>query len=488
MATNSTTKSLTPILVTGMGRSGSTLAMQLLGTDPDCVFDQVYPLESRYLSLIAHFAAQWQGWTFADYGQTASAYQSILGTNPIVLRAGQDESRLLNIPMSSDVLSALWKQFSDTVRIENPASRFYAEKVVEWMPSFLSSSMDTYALYLFRDPRDLFLSANSFNAKRGYLAFGRQQTDTDRDHALTLAYRYLHRFENYKAFKAAGGKASLVRYEDLALNPIPTLKDLIDTVGIDIRPLPDDKSYSQHRTSGSIQESIERWKREPVNQAVLDVFDEVLHDILRELDYEVSGTKTAPLVFDFCGKSREKLLGSVTGSENVQLVGTSDAGLSVVVKRADATGGGARAIEMDFRCNDVSMNDVSECWVCVSGEFGGRAGLSWSSGADTFETSKSSDFTKLYDPGTHCTTLRFNLSSEESWCGQLSSLRLHISNTVSSRSKASMNIRSVKLLSADKESAGAVPKVEDKSAANGLRKGVGSFFGNLLGSSSDTNA
>lgn len=462
--------------------------MQLLGTDPDCVFDQVYPLESRYLSLITHFAAQWQGWTFSDYGQTASAYQSILGTNPIVLRAGQDQSKLLKIPMSSDVLSALWKQFSDTVRVEKPSSRFYAEKVVEWMPSFLSNCMDSYALYLFRDPRDLFLSANSFNAKRGYLAFGRQQADTDRDHALTLAYRYLHRFENYKAFKAAGGKASLVRYEDLALNPIPTLKDLIDAIGINIRPLQDDKSYSQHRTSGSIQESIARWKREPVNQAVLDVFDEVLQDVLRELDYEVSGTKTAPLVFDFCGKSGGKLVGSVVGSENARLAGTSDAGLLVEVTDAVTAGGDAQSINLDLQCSDISMNDVSECWVCVSGDFGGRAGLSWSSGAGIFETSKSSDFLKSYDPGTHCTTLRFNLSSEESWCGQLSSLRLHISNTVHNRSHPSMNIRLVKLLSADKKTAGDVAKVEDKSAASGSRKGVGSFFGNLLGSSKDPSA
>ncbi len=478
-----------PILVTGMGRSGSTLAMQLLGTDPDCVFDQVYPLESRYLSLITHFAAQWQGWTFADYGQAASAYQSILGTNPIVLRGGQERGKILNIPRSSDVLIALWKQFSDAVRVDKPNSRFYAEKVVEWMPSFLSGTMDTYALYLFRDPRDLFLSANSFNAKRGYLAFGRQQADTDRDHALTLAYRYLHRFENYKAFKAAGGKASLIRYEDLALDPIPALQDLIDATGIDIKPLADDQSYSQHRTSGSIQDSIARWKREPVNQAVLDVFDEVLHDVLLELNYETTHPDTAHRVFDFRGKSAEKLLGTVTGSENVQLGGTSDAGLLVILKDdARTASGDEQSVELDLHTSDILMNEVSECWICISGDFGGRASLLWRSGVDAFDTSKSSDFVKSYDPGHHCTTLRFDLSCEDSWCGELSSLRLQITNTALQKcAKPSLNVRLVKLIRSDRVKAVTVAKGADNAEAGAPRKGVGRFFTQLLGSSKDSS-
>src|SRR5262245_6681528 len=49
-------KALTPILVAGSGRSGTTMLMELLGTDPRVAFDRVYPFENRYLSYFAKFA------------------------------------------------------------------------------------------------------------------------------------------------------------------------------------------------------------------------------------------------------------------------------------------------------------------------------------------------------------------------------------------------------------------------------------------------
>src|SRR5438045_1003360 len=49
-------KYLTPILVAGSGRSGTTMLMALLGTDPRVAFDRVYPFENRYLTYLAKFA------------------------------------------------------------------------------------------------------------------------------------------------------------------------------------------------------------------------------------------------------------------------------------------------------------------------------------------------------------------------------------------------------------------------------------------------
>jgi len=48
--------SLTPILVDGYGRSGTTALMTLLGSDPRVVFDRRYPFENRYLTYLAKFA------------------------------------------------------------------------------------------------------------------------------------------------------------------------------------------------------------------------------------------------------------------------------------------------------------------------------------------------------------------------------------------------------------------------------------------------
>src|SRR5882724_7647293 len=47
---------LTPILVAGCGRSGTTVLMELLATDPRVAFDRRYPNENRCLTYLAKFA------------------------------------------------------------------------------------------------------------------------------------------------------------------------------------------------------------------------------------------------------------------------------------------------------------------------------------------------------------------------------------------------------------------------------------------------
>lgn len=477
---------LTPILVSGMGRSGSTLAMQLLGTDPTCVFDQVYPLESRYLSMITHFAAQWQGWTFADYGQTASAYQSVLGNNPVVVRNNVEQdagtgpdAKLLNIPQSGDVLLTLWKQFTAAARVGKPNARFYGEKTVEWLPSFLAPYLDVYAIYMFRDPRDLFISANKFNSKRGYLAFGRTQQDTDRDHAITLAFKFLQRYENFRVFKALGGKASCTRYEDLALNPVPTVSDLVEQTGMQISALKDENSFSQHRTSGSVEQSIARWKREPLDEAVMEIFNEILFDILKEMRYETTRT-TGGMTIDFtAGGASENQTNSdslkkhIANVSSATITSFSHDGLKLTPE-ADS-----REVSLELNMNDIAMDEVLEAWVCVSGTFGGSLTIGWASGSSDYHFSTTAEASKQYDPGHHCTCLRFShLGNEPTFKGPLSKLLLKFEHKNLLPPHASLNVRLIKLVSKSKMSTNTTPDVSEREEP-GKRKG---FFSQLLGS------
>ncbi len=382
---------LTPILVTGMGRSGSTLAMQLLGTDEACVMDRLYPLESRYLSLIAQAAAQWDGRTFAEYGPPSAANQNILGSNPIILRKNADSNALINIPESSDMLHGMWNQFSTSVRTGAPKSKFYAEKVVEWIPAFIAPLLDCYTLFLFRDPRDLFLSTNSFNSKRGYLAFGRNEGDSDLDHATTLAYRFLHRYENFKALKRSGARVSLIRYEDMASNPVSTFKGVINATGIEIKNLPQEKTFEQHRTTASLEQSIERWKKEPLPAEILDIFRCTLGNILEELGYSdgmprLEG-KASVVVSEFIGAEQTKL-----DEEDV------------FEFRRDKTASTHESITIEFAATALDPQDVTEVWVCLSGGFGGRCTVDWDN------QTQSQD----YDIGPHIATLRFRLQQSNS--------------------------------------------------------------------------
>lgn len=474
-------KLLTPILVSGMGRSGSTLAMQLLGTDPTCVFDQVYPLESRYLSLITHFAAQWQGWTFADYGQTASAYQSVLGNNPVVLRNTVEQdagsgpnAKLLNIPQSGDVLLAMWKQFTAAARVGKPNARFYGEKTVEWLPSFLAPYIDTYAIYMFRDPRDLFISANKFNSKRGYLAFGRTQQDSDRDHATTLAFKFLQRFENYRVFKALGGKASCTKYEDLALNPVSTLSDLVEQTGIQISPLKDDNAFAQHRTSGSIEQSIARWKREPLDEEVLDIFNEILFDILIEMGYETTRAQTG-MNIDFTQGDKDSLKTRIANVEGATVSNFSADGLTL------APAASSKEVSLELKMNDIPMDEISEVWIAVSGNFGGSLTTGWSSITSDFNFSSTAEAAKQYDPGHHCTVLRLShVSNEPTFKGPLSRLLLKFEHKGLLPANPALNVRVVKLVSRSNSSKASASETtaSETQEPSGKRKG---FLNQLLG-------
>lgn len=481
MPLQETPELLTPILVSGMGRSGSTLAMQLLGTDPTCVFDQVYPLESRYLSLITHFAAQWQGWTFADYGQTASAYQSVLGNNPVVLRNTVEQdagtgpaAKLLNIPQSGDVLLSMWKQFTAAARVGKPNARFYGEKTVEWLPSFLAPYIDTYAIYMFRDPRDLFISANKFNSKRGYLAFGRTQQDSDRDHAITLAFKFLQRFENYRVFKALGGKTSCTKYEDLALNPVSTLSDLVSQTGMQISPLKDENSFSDHRTSGSIEQSIARWKREPLDQEVLNVFDEILFDILTEMGYETSRA-TGGMNIDFTASDSESLKARIANLEGASITNLSADGLKLT------PGAGSKEIALELKMNDIPMDEVLELWIAVSGNFGGSLSTGWTSGSSDFNFSTTSEVSKQYDPGQHCTVLRLtHVGNEPTFKGPLNKLLFKFEHKGLLPANPVLNVRVVKLISKSKAPTEPVSETSSSETqqSSGKRKG---FLNQLLG-------
>ncbi len=392
-----------------MGRSGSTLVMQLLGTDETCVMDRIYPLESRYLSLISQAAAQWDGRTFAEYGPASAASQNILGSNPVALRHKGDSEALVNIPDSSQMLRAMWQQFSLSARSGAPGSKFYAEKVVEWIPSFIAPSLDCCTLFLFRDPRDLFLSTNSFNSKRGYLAFGRNEGDSDLDHATTLAYRFLHRYENYRALQSSGARVSLIRYEDVASHPVSALLQVMSWTGLNIRELQRDETFEQHKTTTSLDQSIERWKREPVPDGVLDVFHRILGNILIELGYAHDSSTDSRQ----CAPDELKL--HVSDLVNAEQVTSDDNGLELrFCSSADQTD----ALSLGFDFSGKELNDICEVWICLSGGFGGKCTIEWSGeGSHTMA--------QEYDVGRHTATLRFKLHGQP----QTHRFRLSITHT-----------------------------------------------------------
>ena len=173
---------LIPILVDGMGRDGTTLAMQLLASSPGVVFDRVFPYERRYFSyflalskLIELDSREVPGWSQDTLGDLPSLVEhGFVGPLPWpdreLLRRPSDPRP----PLSEVLLEALWRDFSaaarETVRADHgdPVLRipYYAQKVSGLWAFGLDRLPPAKVVSLLRDPRDVWVSATAFHARR----------------------------------------------------------------------------------------------------------------------------------------------------------------------------------------------------------------------------------------------------------------------------------------------------------------------------------
>jgi hypothetical protein len=380
--------------------------MSLLGGDERCIFDKVYPFESRYLSLFASIAAKWQGWKFGTNGTEGAG----IGMFPTLLRCSAAAGDLVAIPSSREVFLSLWDTFLSSARQGYPEAAFYAEKGREWVPPLLQDFLPLYTVYLFRDPRDIFLSINAFAEKTGH-GFGREPGGDDLDHARTLCYRFLYRFENYRALKLSCGACSLIRYEDLVSDAVKATAELRQATGVEPADNPALDHYSKHSTTPDVKSSVGRWKREGLDPRVAAYIAQTLRQPLRELGYDPGDDEESgelpDLVFDEHGPP----LPSVHGGRVKQ---ASARGLEL--EPAD------RMLSVQLPLPAAAAEDIDELWVCFSDTAGNVARLQWHAANHDFSDERSLELS--YDPGSHVNNLRFNMRAASSWQGQITGLRL----------------------------------------------------------------
>src|SRR5262249_20194007 len=111
----------------------------------------------------------------------------------------QGHSGETGLPSAGEWFRHLWMVVEEKTRSSHSSAMFYAEKVPAWVSAFIRSYLPVRTYYLFRDPRDMYLSANAFMRQRNYFSFGRGPEDSDLDHARNLAYEFLLYYENFRA-------------------------------------------------------------------------------------------------------------------------------------------------------------------------------------------------------------------------------------------------------------------------------------------------
>jgi Sulfotransferase family len=295
-----------PLMVTTLGRSGSTLLMTLLSVHPAIVAFNPVGYDSR---------------PFAHQLEAAIAMASPASRIRLLESAGQGEpwwlgresvpveallrldeplrELLLGAPVEQ-LLRAAVDQAATFVRElgaaqERPDVRYAAEKSG---PAHLPRLMrelcaDAREIFLVRDFRDVLASMLAFNAKRGYAAFGREQVDSDE--------QFVRRLAGSVAGLAAGWRergdgALLVRYEELVADPVATLARVLDHLELEssaseVAELVDraqaltDRTALLHRTVQQATASTGRWQSD-LPPELQELAAELFAGHLQELGYQ----------------------------------------------------------------------------------------------------------------------------------------------------------------------------------------------------------
>jgi hypothetical protein len=413
---------LVPLLVSGYGRSGTTALMSLLGTDPRVAMGRTYPFEDRYLTYISKLVVLLERNVVQPQPSPEQIYSfedCVFGgfpwapPGPAKNLAGED-----GLPSAAEWFRQLWAVIVDKARSREASAAYYAEKAPAWVSAFVRRSLPARTFYLFRDPRDMYLSANAFMRQRQYFSFGRGPRDSDLDHARNLAYEFLLYFENFRADKERAD-CMLVQYTDLIQDRVELMDRLRRFAGLQCLPNAEAKDLESHRTSLSPEKSVDRWRREPLPQGVLSFLETYLQESMVELHYEPA----AP------GKIRQ-----CPGVDYAQKTASFDRG-----GRDDTNENGLhvpfqnRPFSLDLPIDPFPSRQAAEIWVSLYGPAADQVSLSWQTPSDSARQRLS---LPTYG-GRHWRVLRFHVGRHERWQGTISKLRLEMSfNSVHSDADA----------------------------------------------------
>jgi hypothetical protein len=295
---------LQPIMLTSLGRTGTTKLMGALAGHPQIVVYPHYPHECSTAKYWAHL--------LKVLSEPANPLQSseperfdtnlwFVGHNPYHNPRTTAEPELgewFGRTYVEQLASFCQKSMDDWYMTlarnqgqDEPA--YFAEKHGPTHTPVLLKELYPAAreVFLVRDFRDMLCSIMAFNKKRGFAAFGRSLADSDEEYVRQLGRRALRLHDSWKARLH---RSHLVRYEDMVMRPNETLTDLLDYLDLEAsdeilegmlrRSSEETPDLEMHRTSNDLESSIGRWRQE-LKPPLLNVCEEAFGDILGAFGY-----------------------------------------------------------------------------------------------------------------------------------------------------------------------------------------------------------
>ncbi len=267
-----------PLMVSCLGRSGSTYLMRLLKHHPQVVVHGDAPYESRlckyYVYNLLKTLSEPPGYlTTVSADETYVVNSHWLGAElpldvPQHRRFRREHVEQL-AKFCQHEIDAVYTSVCAAQRREQPVPSFYAEKHgAGHTPRLLWELYpEAREIVLIRDFRDMFCSALAFNRRRGAADFGMNGARSDEEFLNVTRERVMGLLTSVRS---RDQKIFIMKYEDLVQDPAATVASALAYTGLDgdvvlvekllkeARAVDDDT----HRTSASVKSSIGRWRQD----------------------------------------------------------------------------------------------------------------------------------------------------------------------------------------------------------------------------------
>jgi hypothetical protein len=291
-----------PILVTTLGRSGSTWFTYLLSQHPQVLAWQPFQYDTRtvqyWLSLLTALAEsasykqilfpyRAEGTWWAESQRPAVEFAELPPEVERVL-AGGTQREVMSLCVTRvqsfyDTISKIQSKQEATHFVEKCSLGFVSRLATELYPS-------SRELVLVRDFRDTLCSMIAYNRARGQEDFRLRNAFTAEQNVAamrTMAEELLLHV------KSQGDRALLVRYEELITDERRTLNTILDFIGLDrsadtvaqmIERAAALSGTEAHMTAASASASIGRWRSEE-NLELRQLCETAFSDLLPEFGY-----------------------------------------------------------------------------------------------------------------------------------------------------------------------------------------------------------
>jgi hypothetical protein len=298
---------LRPLMLTTMGRAGTTWTMRLLSEHPQIVIHRWHPYELRTARYWWHSFKVLSEPRDPHNSAQADRFQTnreMVGHNPfypepIAVTPGLGEwmgrgyvERLGNFYQG--IAEETYRRIAAGQGQSDPV--YFAEKhradALPWLVWELYPRAKE--LFLVRDFRDVLSSMLAFNVKQGFRAFGPEHVTSDEEFARYLRNTTIRQLA--RSWPKRQDRAHLIRYEELMTDTDQVVRGVLRYLELDDSPSTiagmvdraseENENSRRHKTSAGSGASLGRW-RESLSPSVQAVCNEVFADVLQQFGYDV---------------------------------------------------------------------------------------------------------------------------------------------------------------------------------------------------------